>query len=133
MGQPREVGLAQAGAVVQRDAVQVRDADDDAERVPRGAAPDDGHGVGEAEGAPDELRHNARMDQHAERIDAGRTFAFRLWGEKKKKTRLTAVMVSMLSMKKSDVRYRESDSAYSFHSCASTFCDDAMVAWLRTK
>lgn len=43
------------------------------------------------------------------------------------------VMVSMLSMKKLDVKYLESDSAYSFHSCANTFCDDARVAWLKTK
>lgn len=43
------------------------------------------------------------------------------------------MMLSTLSMKKSEVRYRESDSAYSFHSCAKRDCEDAIVSWFRTK
>ena len=46
---------------------------------------------------------------------------------------LTTVILSTLSMKKSEVRYRESESAYSFHSCAKSDCEDAIVSWLRTK
>ena len=46
---------------------------------------------------------------------------------------LTTVILSTLSMKKSEVRYRESESAYSFHSCAKSDCEDAIVSWLSTK
>lgn len=45
----------------------------------------------------------------------------------------TTVMLSTLSMNGSDVRYRESDRAYSFQSWANRFCDEATVAWLKTK
>lgn len=40
----------------------------------------------------------------------------------------TTVMLSTLNMKGSEVRYRESERAYSFQSCANKFCDDAIAA-----
>lgn len=50
-----EIELALARGVVQRHAVEVRDAGDDAQRVARGTVPRRGERVGEAEGPPDEL------------------------------------------------------------------------------
>jgi len=46
---------------------------------------------------------------------------------------LTAVSVSMQRMNGSEVRYLESESAYSFHNCENRACDFGMVAWLITK
>jgi hypothetical protein len=40
----------------------------------------------------------------------------------------TTVILSTLSMNGSEVRYRESERAYSFQSWAKRFCDDATVA-----
>lgn len=62
MGQPREVELALARGVVERDAVEMRDAGDDAQRVAPGATARRGDGVGEAEGAPEELRFNVNIN-----------------------------------------------------------------------
>ena len=45
----------------------------------------------------------------------------------------TAVMDSIQSMKGSDVMYRESERAYSFHSWAKRPCDLGIEAWLKTK
>ena len=42
-------------------------------------------------------------------------------------------MASTHSVKGSDVKYRESDKAYSFHTWASRDCEDARREWLRTK
>lgn len=40
---------------------------------------------------------------------------------------LTAVIDSMHSTNGSEVRYRESDSEYSFHICPKRFCDGPIV------
>lgn len=50
-----EIELALARGVVERDAVEMGDAGDDAQRVTPGTTPRRGDGVGEAEGAPEEL------------------------------------------------------------------------------
>ncbi len=46
---------------------------------------------------------------------------------------LTAVTVSMHRTKGSEVRYRESESEYSFHSCPKRSCAPPMRVWLRAK
>jgi hypothetical protein len=45
----------------------------------------------------------------------------------------TAVTVSMHSTNASEVRYLESDMAYSFHNSPKRSCLDAMRIWLREK
>jgi hypothetical protein len=56
-----------------------------------------------------------------------------IWGKEEEDGQLTTVTLSTLSMKKSDIRYRESESAYSFHNCARSDCDDAIVVWFKMK
>lgn len=56
-------------------------------------------------------------------------YTLNLWIE----VRRTAVIVSTQIMKGSEVKYLESDSAYSFHSWAKRLLELARLSWLMTK
>jgi hypothetical protein len=58
------------------------------------------------------------------------------WGNESdggKQGRQTAVTVSMQRTKGSEVKYLESESAYSFHSCPKRSCAGPIWKWFREK
>ena len=119
-----EAVLRPAGEVVQRHAVQVRGANDGLAGVAGARAGDDG-GEGEpAERSPGELR--------------GRRWSVSCWlglrggkggegGGGGGREARTTVMVSTQTVKTSEVRYRESEIAYSFQSWANRVFMPAML------
>lgn len=90
-------------------------AHNDLEGIAQATGAGDGNGRCKAEWSPNSLKMSRlgdrRNDEYAQ-------------------VALTTVMASTQSMKGSDVKYRESDSAYSFHSWANKSCEPARVACL---
>lgn len=105
--------LGPGGGVVEGHAVEVRRADDHGEAVAGGRAGERGRKRQPAERAPDELRSRRQRSCSPRRREGAL---------------LTTVAVSTQTVKTSDVMYRESPSAYSFHSCAAIVCCPAMLA-----
>jgi hypothetical protein len=107
------------GSIVEDEAVNLSHANDDLERVAERMRSRDHSCYDEAKRAPGELQTSIR-------IKCGRA------GEGMMEIR-TAVTVSMHSTKGSEVRYRESDNAYSFHSCPKRSWAGPICVWLREK
>jgi hypothetical protein len=93
--------IEHASCVVQNEAVDLTERDDDLERVTERVLGGDQGCDNKAEGAPGELS-GVSLALGFSALGISGPF--------------TAVMVSMHSTKGSEVRYRESDRAYSFHS-----------------
>lgn len=110
------VVIEHAGCVVQDDAVELASADDHLKRVAQWVRDGDEACDDEAEGSPQELCASVDSGERGERDE-----------------RHTAVMVSMHSTNGSEVKYLESDSAYSFHSCPKRSCFGPIRVWLTEK
>lgn len=118
--------LDQARRVVQGDAVQVCHGHDDLKRVAEGRGGHDAHCAEKGERAPEKLFLDWEKDTLV-------GFIFTNMTKKNKRGKRepglrTTVILSTLNMNGSEVRYRESERAYSFQSWAKRFCDDATVA-----
>jgi hypothetical protein len=95
------------------------DADDDLEGVAEGVRVRDEEREEEADGAPGELVLSLSVIGLG--IMVGEWMVEKRW-EKQGRGRQTAVTVSMQRTKGSEVRYLESESAYSFHNCPKRSC-----------
>lgn len=122
MGHVVEVFLGGARGVVEHDAVEVAHAGHHLHGVAEGAVPHDAEGGVQAERSPYKL--SRRLGPYSSRFMV-------YWV--RDMIGLTTVMVSTETIKGSEVRYRESEREYSFHSCAKRVCWPANEEWLSTK
>ena len=114
------VVVEHAGGIVQDDTVELAGGDDDLKWVAEWVAGGD-HGCNdEAEWSPHELGRRSAY------VSSGRR-------SRCQARQLTAVMVSMQSTNGSEVRYLESEKAYSFHSWPNRSCFGPIDLWLTEK
>ena len=98
-----------ARRIVQHISIKLSHGDDGLERVPQRVVAHNQACYDKAQRTPKDLLHRHVISSNPKCLRSGRT------------TR-TAVSVSMQRTKGSRVKYRESASAYSFHSCAKRVC-----------
>lgn len=119
MRYPVDILLEETGGIVEGSAIKVSDAGNDLQGMPQRVINDGQVCHQKTQRTPDHLL-GSRSDMIRAPHPASRK-------------RQTTVIVSMLVTNPSAVRYRESDLEYSFHNCASTFCDPAICAWWVTR
>ena len=104
--------VEERGCVVEHIAVELSERDDELSRVSERVVDGDEVGSDEGTGAPEDLEVWIKLRGQTGQITLGQR---------------TAVTVSMQSTKASWVRYRESLSEYSFHSCPKRSCMPPML------
>jgi hypothetical protein len=108
-------------------------ADDDLEGVAEGVRIRDEEREEKADGAPGKLFSVLSVIGLEFVGGAAGEWTVKKWRGEAKGGRQTAVTVSMQRTKGSEVKYLESESAYSFHNCPKRSCAGPIWKWLREK